>query len=100
MSAREGLDVVVRIPIGIVNDDGVGGGQIDAETTGASRQKEDEVLRSEETGLTNLKHNTCRMKFHCFLSMQKVNIKNNLFVVPSTIHSMTYPSALNLSIDS
>uniref|UniRef100_A0A2M4D870 Putative secreted protein n=1 Tax=Anopheles darlingi TaxID=43151 RepID=A0A2M4D870_ANODA len=40
MGTRERLYVVVRIPIGIVNDDRVSRGQINTETTGASRKEE------------------------------------------------------------
>ena len=34
MSTREGLNIVVRIPIGIVDDDSVSCGQVDSQTTG------------------------------------------------------------------
>ena len=43
------LEIILWVPVGVVDDDGVGGGQIDAETAGASTQQEDEAVR---VGLT------------------------------------------------
>ena len=42
MTSSLSLQVVLRIPVGIVNDDGVGCDKVDAETTGTSTQQEDE----------------------------------------------------------
>lgn len=39
------LDVVVGVPVGVEDDDGVGGGQVDAEAPGPRRQQEAELLR-------------------------------------------------------
>lgn len=36
VSSAERLNVIVRIPIGIVDNDGVSGGEIDTETSGSS----------------------------------------------------------------
>ena len=44
VSSGEGLDVVVGIPVRVVNDDGVGRRQVDSQTASASRQQKDEVL--------------------------------------------------------
>lgn len=38
------LDIVVRVPIGVVDDDSVGSVQVDAETTGSGGQQEAELL--------------------------------------------------------
>jgi hypothetical protein len=38
------LDVVVGIPIGVVDDDRVGSVQVDAETAGSSRQQEGKLF--------------------------------------------------------
>lgn len=46
MSARERLNVVVWIPIRVVDDDRVGGSQVNAQTTGSGRQQEAELLRA------------------------------------------------------
>jgi len=35
----------MRIPVGVEDDNGVGSLEIEAETSGASRQQEDEVFR-------------------------------------------------------
>lgn len=43
MRSRESLDVVVRIPIGVVDNDSVSGCKIDSQATGTSGQKEDEL---------------------------------------------------------
>lgn len=45
MGSAEGLDVVVGIPVGVIDDDGVGSGEIDAETAGSGRKEKDELLR-------------------------------------------------------
>ena len=34
------LDVIVRVPVGVVDDDGVGGGQVDAQAPGPGGQQE------------------------------------------------------------
>lgn len=44
MCARERLDVVVRVPVRVVDDDRVGRGQVYAKTAGARRQQETELL--------------------------------------------------------
>lgn len=45
MSTRDGLDVDLGIPILIDEDDGAGGGEVDAESSSASRDEEDLVGR-------------------------------------------------------
>ena len=45
MGAILGLQILVRIPIGIENDDSVGRLEIEAQTAGASRQQEKEIIR-------------------------------------------------------
>ena len=39
------LQIHLGIPVGVIEDDDVGGVQIDAETSGTGRQHEDELLR-------------------------------------------------------
>jgi hypothetical protein len=39
------LKILMRIPVGVEDDNGVGSLEIEAETSGASRQQEDEVFR-------------------------------------------------------
>jgi hypothetical protein len=39
------LKILMRIPVGVEDDDSVGSLEIEAETSGASRQQEDEVFR-------------------------------------------------------
>jgi hypothetical protein len=39
------LKILMRIPVGVEDDNGVGSLQIEAEASGASRQQEDEVFR-------------------------------------------------------
>lgn len=46
MSPVHGLRVVGRIPIVLVEDDGVGGGQVNTQSTGMSAEKEDKEIRS------------------------------------------------------
>ena len=45
MRATERLDVVVRVPVRVVDDDGVGRGEVDAQAAGARRQQEGERRR-------------------------------------------------------
>ena len=45
MGAILGLQILVRIPVRVENDDSVGGLQIETETTGTSRQQEEEIIR-------------------------------------------------------
>ena len=45
MGAILGLQILVRIPVRVENDDSVGGLQIKTETTGTSRQQEEEIIR-------------------------------------------------------
>ena len=45
MGAILGLQILVRIPVRVENDDRVGGLQIKTETTGTSRQQEEEIIR-------------------------------------------------------
>jgi len=40
--ARQRLDVVVRVPVRVVEHDGVGGGEVDAQAARARREQEDE----------------------------------------------------------
>ena len=40
-----GLEILVRVPIGVEDDDRVGGLQVQPETSGSSGEQEDEVLR-------------------------------------------------------
>jgi hypothetical protein len=40
------LEVVLRVPVAVEDDDGVGGGEIDAQTARPRRQQETEVLRA------------------------------------------------------
>ncbi len=40
------LEIVLRVPVRVENDDRVGGGQVDAEAAGSRRQEEAKVLRS------------------------------------------------------
>ena len=44
MRSVHGLQVHLRVPIGVVDDDDVGGVQVDAETTGSSGQHEEELF--------------------------------------------------------
>ena len=44
MGSAKGLDVVVRIPVTVVDDDGVGRCQVNAETAGPGGEKEHELL--------------------------------------------------------
>jgi hypothetical protein len=44
VGSRESLDVVVRVPIRVVDDDGVGRVQVDAETSGTRGQQEAELF--------------------------------------------------------
>jgi hypothetical protein len=39
------LEILVRVPVGVEDDDGVGGLKVEAEASGSRRQQEDEVLR-------------------------------------------------------
>ena len=45
MGAFLGLQILVRIPIGIENDDSVGRLEIEAQVAGAGRQEEKEIIR-------------------------------------------------------
>ena len=45
MTACLRLQVVLRIPVRVVDDDGVGGGQVDAEAARARTQQEGEAVR-------------------------------------------------------
>ena len=45
VGAGEGLDVVVRIPVGIIDDDSIRCGQIDAQTSGSGGQQERKLWR-------------------------------------------------------
>ena len=38
------LDVIVRVPVRVVDDDGIGCGEVDTETTGTSREKKRKLL--------------------------------------------------------
>ncbi len=40
------LEVVLRVPVAVKNDDGVGGGEIDAQAARPRRQQEAKVLRA------------------------------------------------------
>ena len=44
MSTVHSLQIRLRVPITVVQDDDVGGGQIDTETTGTRREQEDELV--------------------------------------------------------
>ena len=44
MSTVHGLQIRLRVPITIVQDDYVGGGQVDTETTSARGEQEDELV--------------------------------------------------------
>ena len=44
MSTVHGLQIRLRVPITVVQDDDVGSGQVDAETTGARGEQEDELV--------------------------------------------------------
>lgn len=44
MSLRLYLDVIVRIPVRVVDDDGVGSSQIDSQPSGSRRQQEGKLL--------------------------------------------------------
>ena len=44
MGSGEGLDIVVGIPIGVIDNDGIGSGQVDTQTTSAGGQQEHELL--------------------------------------------------------
>lgn len=46
MGSREGLDVIVGVPVRIVNDDSVGCGQIDPQASSTCGQQENELLGS------------------------------------------------------
>ena len=49
------LDVIVRVPVGVIDDDGVGGCQVDAQAPGPGRQQERKLggARSCGTSQTN-----------------------------------------------
>ena len=38
------LDVIVRVPVRVVDDDGIGCGEVDTKTTGTSREKKRKLL--------------------------------------------------------
>jgi len=40
------LDIIVGVPVGVVDDDGVGRGQVDTQTSRPRRQQETELLRT------------------------------------------------------
>lgn len=44
------LDVIMRIPVRVVNDDGVGGGQVDPQTSGPRGQQEGKLLGARSWG--------------------------------------------------
>ena len=44
MRSGQSLNVIVRIPIGVIDDDRVGSVQVDAQATGSGGQEEDELL--------------------------------------------------------
>lgn len=46
MGSREGLDVIVRVPVRIVNDDSVSCGQVDPQASSTRGQQENELLGS------------------------------------------------------
>lgn len=40
------LDIIVGVPVGVVDDDGVSRGQVDTQTSRPRRQQEAELLRT------------------------------------------------------
>jgi len=44
MCSVHGLQVHLGVPVGVVDDDDVGGVQVDTETSGSRRQHEEELL--------------------------------------------------------
>lgn len=45
MDQKLDLQVVLRVPVGVEDDAGVGGGEVDAQASGAGAQQEDEAVR-------------------------------------------------------
>jgi hypothetical protein len=45
VGASHGLQIVLRVPVRVEDNDSVGGFEVDAETTSTGREKEDEVRR-------------------------------------------------------
>ena len=45
MATSLGLQIVLRVPVTVVNDDGVGSRQIDTQTAGFGAEQENESIR-------------------------------------------------------
>ena len=46
MRAVHRLEVHLRVPVAVVDDDGIGGGEVDTQTSGAGGEEEDKLLRA------------------------------------------------------
>jgi hypothetical protein len=42
------LEIILRVPVAVVDDDGVGGHQVDAETSGFGAQQEDKSVEKKK----------------------------------------------------
>jgi hypothetical protein len=48
VAAGLSLQIILRVPVAVVDDDGVGGHQVDAETSGFGAQQEDKSVEKKE----------------------------------------------------
>ena len=73
MAARHALQVVLRVPVGVEDDDRVGGGQVDADAARARREQEEERAR-------------CRVReaVDCLLALILTHRAVEALITPST----------------
>ena len=82
------LNVVVRVPVGVVDDDGVGGREVDAKTTSARRQQETERRRSDSYDTASLtSHKKFTYTTHPDTSRTLTLYKSCTYLLTYTHHS-------------
>lgn len=83
MSAVHGLQVHLRVPVGVVDDDDVGRREVDAEPAGACRQHEHELFTALRVVLLDLPVAVLVRRLTVQTTVLNTNYVIVIFIIPS-----------------